>query len=102
MRGSSAAWLAAMESVSSWAPQAHAQPPPPIAHAPKPIGVMCRSEFPSLLVFISETPRKERAKSHLLGRLWDWLNDGPLGQVVSRVDRDRLAGVEPNGHFNFG
>ena len=34
------------------APQANSQPEPPIAHAPKPIGVMCRSEFPSCFVSI--------------------------------------------------
>src|SRR5262245_24376199 len=44
--------MAVMESRSSWAPQANSQPPPPIAHAPKPIGVMNRSEFPSRFVFM--------------------------------------------------
>src|SRR6516162_6070775 len=41
-----------MESLSSWAPQPKAQPEPPIAHAPKPIGVMYKSELPSCLVFM--------------------------------------------------
>src|SRR5882724_5438420 len=50
MTASRASWMAAMESLSSWAPQANSQPPPPIAHAPKPIGVMFRSEVPSCLV----------------------------------------------------
>src|SRR2546427_9855339 len=48
----SASWIAARESMSSWPPQANPQPPPPIAQAPKPIGVMNRSEFPSCLVFM--------------------------------------------------
>src|SRR5438309_10504388 len=39
--------MAATESLSSWAPQAKAHPPPPMAHAPNPTGVMCRSELPS-------------------------------------------------------
>src|SRR5580704_16228543 len=41
-----------MESVSSWAPQAKAQSPPPMAHAPNPTGVIIKSEFPSLRVCI--------------------------------------------------
>src|SRR5262245_29110844 len=44
--------MAAMESRSSWPPQANSQPPPPMAHAPKPIGVISRSEFPSCFVFM--------------------------------------------------
>src|SRR5438270_8354146 len=53
MPAASASRMAAIESRSSWAPQANSQPPPPIAHAPKPIGVMCRSEVPSCLVSMS-------------------------------------------------
>src|SRR6267142_517115 len=45
--------MVAMESLSSWPPQANCQPDPPMAHAPKPIGVMCRSEVPSCLVSMS-------------------------------------------------
>src|SRR6266404_2238667 len=47
---SSAVRMAAIESLPSWVPQANAQPEPPIAQAPKPIGVMCRSVVPSCLV----------------------------------------------------
>ena len=46
------AWMAATESLSSCAPQANSQPEPPMAQAPKPIGVMNRSEFPSRFVFM--------------------------------------------------
>src|SRR5688572_11199897 len=52
MPRSSPSRIVAMLSVSSWAPQANAQPPPPMAHAPKPIGVICRSELPSRRVCI--------------------------------------------------
>src|SRR5205807_5736171 len=52
MPASIASWMAAMESLSSWDPQANSQPDPPIAHAPKPIGVINRSEFPSRFVFM--------------------------------------------------
>ena len=52
MPASSASRMAEIESRSSWAPQANSQPDPPIAHAPKPIGVMIRSEFPSRFVFM--------------------------------------------------
>src|SRR6516225_5570976 len=48
--------MAAMESLSSWVPQANSQPDPPIAHAPKPTGVTSRSEFPSRLVSMSLSP----------------------------------------------
>src|SRR5580698_6137087 len=41
-----------MESDSSCAPQAKAQSPPPMAQAPKPTGVIIKSEFPSLRVCI--------------------------------------------------
>src|SRR6266850_3702745 len=41
-----------MDALSSCAPQANSQPEPPIAQAPKPTGVMNRSEFPSCFVFI--------------------------------------------------
>src|SRR3974390_1685940 len=39
--------MAAMDSLSAWGPQPNSQLPPPIAQAPKPIGVRRRSEFPS-------------------------------------------------------
>jgi hypothetical protein len=40
---SSASRIAAIESRSSWDAQPNSQPDPPIAQAPKPIGVMVRS-----------------------------------------------------------
>src|ERR1700735_3531446 len=44
----STAWrMAAMESLCSCAPQPTAQSGPPMAHAPKPTGVMCMSVRPS-------------------------------------------------------
>src|SRR5438067_13736385 len=52
----SASRMAAMESLSSWSPQANSQPEPPMAQAPKPIGVMNRSEFPSRFVFMVSPP----------------------------------------------
>src|SRR5258708_26863254 len=44
--------MAAMESLSFCDPQANSQPEPPMAQAPKPTGVMCRLELPSLRVSI--------------------------------------------------
>src|SRR6266702_5441276 len=41
-----------MESASSCGPQANSHPPPPRAQAPKPTGVILRSEFPSFRVSI--------------------------------------------------
>jgi hypothetical protein len=41
-----------MESLSSCEPQAKAHPPPPMAQAPKPTGVIIKSELPSLRVCI--------------------------------------------------
>src|SRR5438445_1860929 len=44
----STAWrIAAIESASSWLPQAKVQPPPPIAHAPKPTRVIRMPVVPS-------------------------------------------------------
>src|SRR5208337_3384378 len=48
MPRSRALWMAAMDSLSSWGPQANSQLPPPMAHAPKPMGDSRRSELPSL------------------------------------------------------
>src|SRR5450432_3921811 len=45
-----ALWMAATESLSSCGPHEKDQSPPPIAHAPKPMGVRSRSELPSFLV----------------------------------------------------
>src|ERR1035438_7036034 len=42
--------MAAMDSVSSWLPQAYAQSPPPMAQAPKPTRVSSMSVQPSLVV----------------------------------------------------
>src|ERR1700751_3481011 len=58
---SSASRIAATESWSSWAPQANPQPEPPMAQAPKPIGVMYRSEFPNCLVFMVASSLKKLA-----------------------------------------
>src|SRR5271154_3682993 len=44
--------MAAIESLSSCGPQEKAQSPPPMAHAPKPMGERCRSELPSCFLFI--------------------------------------------------
>src|ERR1700687_6441733 len=41
-----------MDSSSSCGPQPNAHPPPPIAQAPMPMGVICRSLEPSFLVCI--------------------------------------------------
>src|SRR5690242_14558069 len=47
--------MAAMDSSSSCGPQANAQPPPPMAQAPMPMGVMSRSLLPSRFFCISST-----------------------------------------------
>src|SRR5258708_1445943 len=43
--------MAAIDSLSSCGPQAPRQPMPPMAHAPKPTGVIEMSESPSFFVF---------------------------------------------------
>ena len=48
---SSARWIAAIDCSSSWGPQPNSQPPPPIAHAPKPTRVISRPVSPSCVVF---------------------------------------------------
>src|SRR6266404_1992701 len=45
--------MASTDCLSSCSPQPNSQPDPPIAHAPKPTGVIDKSELPSFLVFIS-------------------------------------------------
>src|ERR1700674_4091425 len=47
--------MAVIDSVSSCGPQAKAQPPPPMAHAPIPIGEIIIPLLPSCLVCISFT-----------------------------------------------
>src|SRR2546430_2450497 len=48
--------MAEMDSSSSCGPQANAHPPPPMAHAPTPMGVRFKSLLPSCLVFICGVP----------------------------------------------
>src|SRR6185437_2775720 len=45
--------MASMEFLSSCWPQENAQSPPPMAQAPTPMGVICRSELPSCRVCIA-------------------------------------------------
>src|SRR6185437_7456326 len=45
--------MASMEFLSSCWPQENAQSPPPMAHAPTPMGVICRAELPSCRVCIA-------------------------------------------------
>src|SRR5580700_11168869 len=45
--------MADIDSVSSCGPQAKAQPPPPMAHAPMPMGVRYMSLLPNCLVCMS-------------------------------------------------
>src|ERR1700733_13274041 len=53
MPKSSARWMAWTDSLSSCAPQANCHPPPPMAQAPTPIGVISRSLEPSFRFCIS-------------------------------------------------
>src|ERR1700722_20408614 len=52
MPRSSARGMASTDSWSSCAPQANCHPPPPMAHAPTPMGVISRSLAPSLFFCI--------------------------------------------------
>jgi hypothetical protein len=47
---STARWIAAIDSSLSCGPQPNSQPPPPIAHAPKPRRVISKPVVPSVLV----------------------------------------------------
>jgi hypothetical protein len=49
---SSAAWIAATDSASSCGPQPNFHPPPPMAHAPMPMGVNSISLFPRRFLVI--------------------------------------------------
>src|SRR5258708_11880815 len=51
------AWIAAMDSLSSCAPQANSHLPPPIAQAPIPIGVILKSLCPSVRNVIFKSPQ---------------------------------------------
>src|SRR6266403_5868570 len=53
MPSSSARCIAAADALSSCSPQPNSQPEPPMAHAPKPMDVINKSELPSCFVFIS-------------------------------------------------
>src|ERR1700722_18680693 len=63
MPSSSARWMAAIESLSSCAPQPNSQSPP-MAHAPKPMGVMFKSELPRALVFMRVNITKDKNYSN--------------------------------------
>src|SRR4051794_16704410 len=64
--------MAAIDSLSSCAPQAKAHPPPPIAHAPTPMGVSSMSLLPRRFFCISSTIakvaslREENRRGHRL------------------------------------
>src|ERR1044072_184881 len=92
--------MAAIDSLSSCAPQAKAQPPPPIAHAPTPMGVNSMSLLPRRFFCIFSTIakvagiREEKRRSHRLrsertgggdlagaGGLW---RAGPRGRGFDR------------------
>src|SRR5215471_12635502 len=92
---SSARKIAATESASSCWPQANSQPEPPMAQAPNPTGVSCKSEFPSLRSFIA---LPDAGRSHYSSTLC-WMRlareklelAGSAGCLGRRTDR---AGIE--------
>src|SRR5438105_12580185 len=78
--------MAAMDSLSSCDPQANCQPEPPMAQAPQPTRVMCRSELPSLRICISvsfQSSERPVSSDHLIfAALFE-----PCGPSPGRTDR---------------
>src|SRR5262245_60960022 len=98
---SSAWWIAAIDSSSSWAPQLHSKPPPPSAQAPKPTRVISIPVEPSSVVLTRETLRSQEGEDGehaavILGRRREVelaedarhvLLDGALGDDEALCDR---------------
>src|SRR6266850_243993 len=81
-----------MESASSWGPQANSQPEPPMAHAPKPTGVILMSEFPSLRVCIrilSTGGATARFACAIILILPHWHWDEPRKKKVRGISKDK-------------
>src|SRR5437868_1926650 len=78
MPASSASRIAAIESRSSWPPQANSQPDPPIAHAPKPIAEM---SLPS-----EQPATKETAINATARRLREEFSDGRIEPPIARPE----------------
>ena len=105
--------MAAMESLSSCGPQAYCQSPPPMAQAPKPMGVRCRSELPSWRVVprtLSGRVVLRMRKSYLVwmrgsgpAESWNAMAGGgekndidPLDERIQIVDMDEtFQTIEP-------
>src|ERR1700722_3315728 len=86
-----------MESLSSCAPQAKAHPPPPMAQAPKPTGVIIKSEFPSLRVCILPPDFYDECCAFMVSRSARWrafLRTQIIGSPHFNHLLDRLAVVD--------
>src|SRR3989440_12404080 len=105
---SSARCIAASESASSWGPQPNAQPPPPIAHAPKPTVVISSPLEPSGRVgnVIRTTLQalRSRNQQHFPRRLPSLEQPVRLRRLRERhfpVDAQlQLAVLDPAEHFS--
>src|SRR5437868_14929688 len=91
--------MAAMESLSSWDPQANSQPPPPTAQAPKPIGVMRRSELASFLVCMAVAPSESQVGSRFPRGGSAPVRTLPLLRSVLAQEHDRAAIPHPLRHL---
>lgn len=92
-----ASWMAAIDRESSCGPQPYAQPPPPMAQAPKPTVVISRSfarhgltfgEFEMLAALLRSGPPHRLKPSELVGALV--LSSGAM---TNRIDRVEAAGL---------
>src|SRR5580704_17799817 len=90
--------MAAMDSSSSCGPQAKAHPPPPMAHAPTPIGVNSISLLPSRFICIFSTLSKVGRVGYALA-LWSGFSLPALGGRVSRLN-GRWADERTVGKLN--
>src|ERR1700678_2795806 len=105
--------MAFTDSLSSCAPQANCHPPPPMAHAPTPIGVISKSLAPSLRFcisiswqFLSGTQRSGSGSAHVPGAtLGVSLHDSrhnidesiDVGRLRDKLSRSQLQHVLPLG-----
>src|SRR5947209_1069199 len=86
--------MAEMDASSSCGPQANAQPPPPMAQAPIPIGVSSRSLLPSRFFCISSTITDDGEGGEAAGaRGWA----GGVRREGSMKRRAVVIGSGPNG-----
>src|ERR1700694_3261909 len=105
MPWSSPAWIAAMDSASSWWPHANSHFPPPMAQAPMPIGVILKSLCPSVRAVMFNLLRVSYSLRHGLyntGSFNHFFHPPDDGGKILLIPACGFFGVDCRGRFGRG